>query len=160
MGGHKQCTVDRRLVCGQNAEWTFWVEMWKCGYGGRWAIGQWRTSRSPSCFQHKVKGLANEPAQFKGHGNGPGTLHCFLCFQRCCEWGAVPVSGLHDCVQRLARFGLYAVLKLETVIRCYCRSKCWILFICDMEQRVQSTCCNQVIDLMISFLTRYQALHR
>jgi hypothetical protein len=39
----KQCTVDRRLVCGQDAEWTFWVEMWKCGYGGNelWAVGNW-----------------------------------------------------------------------------------------------------------------------
>lgn len=62
VGGHdKLCTVDRRLVCGQDAEWAFWVEMWKCGYGGncgRWAIGQWRTSRSLSCFPHKVKGAS------------------------------------------------------------------------------------------------------
>jgi hypothetical protein len=105
------------------------VDMVGMNYG-RWAIGQWRTSRSPSCFPHKVKGPANESAQFRGHENGPGTFQCFQCFQRCREWGAVPVSGLHYCVQSLALLGCtYPVVKLEMIIRCYCRIKCLILFI-------------------------------
>lgn len=63
---------------------------WKCGnvemwIWKLWAVGNWavETVQKPveyGVFSTKVKGPANEPAQFRGHGNGTGTFQMFPVF--------------------------------------------------------------------------------
>ena len=118
--------VDRRLVCGQDAEWTFWVEMWI--WWELWAVGNWAVEnvQKPVVFSAICTKLRGQPMNLNQPSSGGMETDLVLSnnvssvFSGVESGGAVPVSGLHYCALSLALFALYPVLRLVMMIRCNC----------------------------------------